>query len=521
MRASGRIDAALSTRHGHLFVDEVDTVDLVSQFGSPVFVMSENQIRRNIRRFQRSFAAGWTDGPVSIMPAVKANWITAIQSIVASEGCGADIYSAGELAVALKVGVDPARISVNGVPKSADHIRHSVEVGARITIDGVEEFDLIEEAARDLGTTATVRLRLRPPISGFTKASNFVPQGMLSTDIAALVYKGGLSREAAVAIGRRVLASPHVELVGFHEHHGRHHRSTRYWEAQMVAYAREIAAVCDALGGYRPSELSIGGGFAVPRDPFGSEIKYSEPFEFLAMHGVSRALTPFPALRYRTVAAIVDAAIRFTPNQKAAPTIEDYAAACTSTLARELRARGVRTDGITLQAEPGRAIHGNAAVHLTRVTSIKRMTTPLRWNQAIVDTTEFWFTGGRYEHHVHDYVVANRTDAPLTQKMDVLGRSCYGDRLIPAVQLPDDLVPGDLLAMLDVGAYQEVSMSNFNAMPRPATLLVTGDRVSVVRRAEQQHEVFARDVVPEHLIPSVTVADGAALDAARSAAAVG
>nr|MCU0264016.1 hypothetical protein [Candidatus Nanopelagicales bacterium] len=96
MQASGRIDDALSTRDGHLFIEQVDTVEIARQYGSPVFVVSEDQLRRNIRRFQASFAAGWTDGPVLIMPAVKASWSTAIQTIVASEGCGADIYSAGE-----------------------------------------------------------------------------------------------------------------------------------------------------------------------------------------------------------------------------------------------------------------------------------------------------------------------------------------------------------------------------------------------------------------------------------------
>lgn len=499
MQASGRIDEALSTRNGHLFIEHVDTVEIARQYGSPVFVVSEDQLRRNIRRFQASFAAGWTDGPVLIMPAVKASWSTAIQTIVASEGCGADIYSAGEFAVALKAGYQPEQISVNGVPKTEEHIRNGVRVGARITIDGVEEFDMIERAARELGAVAKVRIRLRPAVSAFTKASNFMPQGPLATDLVALAYKGGLARDVAIDIGRKVMASDHVELVGFHEHHGRHSATTSYWEAQMTAYATEIAAICQALGGYQPSELSIGGGFAVPRDPFGAEIKYSEPYEFLALHGISSSLSKFPKIRYKVISKVMEKALNFTPNQAMAPTIEDYAAACTSTLARELRARGIRTQGLTLQAEPGRSLHGNTAIHLTSLTNIKRMNKPLLWNQAICDTTEFWFTGGRYEHHIHDYVLANRTDDALVEKFDVVGRSCYGDRLIPTVQMPANLVPGDLLAMLDVGAYQEVSMSNFNAMPRPATLLVSGDKVSIIRRAESQEDVFARDVLPEHL----------------------
>lgn len=368
---------------------------------------------------------------------------------------------------------------------------------------------MIERAARELGTVAKVRIRLRPAVSTFTKASNFVPQGPLAADVAALAYKGGFARDVAIDIGRRVMASDHAALVGFHEHHGRHSASTQWWEAQMTAYAAEVAAICRALGGYQPGELSIGGGFAVPRDPFGSEIDYSEPYEFLALHGMSKTLSKFPKTRYKVISKVVEKALNFTPNQVIAPTIEDYAEACTSTLARELRARGIRTQGLTLQVEPGRSLHGNTAIHLTSITNIKRMTDPILWNQAICDTTEFWFAGGRYEHHIHDYVLASRTDDALVEKFDVVGRSCYGDRLIPTVPMPANLVPGDLLAMLDVGAYQEVSMSNFNAMPRPATLLVSGDKVSIIRRAESQEDVFARDIMPEHLTRSAAEASTA------------
>ena len=83
-------------------------------------------------------------------------------------------------------------------------------------------------------------------------------------------------------------------------------------------------------------------------------------------------------------------------------------------------------------------------------------------------------------------------------KADVIGRSCCGDRLMPLVPIPEVEV-GDILALLDTGAYQEVSMSNFNAIPRPATVLVTGDRASIVRRREIEEDVFRRGVMPEHL----------------------
>jgi diaminopimelate decarboxylase len=498
MVSTARIDDCLSTRGGHLWVEDVDTLDLLERFGSPLFVVSEDQIRRNVRQFQNAFQAAWPDGPVKVLPAAKANWIPAVQRILASEGCGCDVYSPGELTIALEAGFPPELISVNGVPKDEDHIFRAVREGARLTIDSVEEVEVIGRAASELGRAARVRLRLKPALSGFTAHSDFVAEGLVPTDVAALAYKGGLAFEQAAAVGRRVMEMNGVELVGFHQHHGRHHPSTRYWVEQMRAFAAEIGAVCALLDGFQPREIDIGGGFAIPRDPFNAVTDYTEPVQLGALFTLSRMLTALGVnRRYRVLAKVLD---RFSsaPNQRPAPTVEAYAEACAAALRRELPRHGIAPEGLMLQLEPGRAVHGNAGIHLTTVTNIKRMTSPIRWNIVVVDTTEFWFTGGRYEHHLHDYLFANKTDAPLEETADIIGRSCYGDRLMPIVRVPKAEV-GDVLAMLDTGAYQEVSMSNFNAMPRPATVLVTGDRAAVIRRRETEEDVLRRDLIPEHL----------------------
>jgi diaminopimelate decarboxylase len=96
---------------------------------------------------------------------------------------------------------------------------------------------------------------------------------------------------------------------------------------------------------------------------------------------------------------------------------------------------------------------------------------------------------------LYDYVFANKTDADLVDKADIIGRSCYGDRLMPTVPIPNVEV-GDTLALFDTGAYQEVSMSNFNALPRPATVLVTDDHASIIRRRETEEDILGRDVLP-------------------------
>jgi len=206
-------------------------------------------------------------------------------------------------------------------------------------------------------------------VSGFTKYSDFVPTGPISTDLAALAYKGGLPLDAVISIGKRIMKSENVDLVGFHQHHGRHDASTRWWEEQMKAFAREIGIVSKALGNFQPREISIGGGFACPRDPFAAEVKFSEPYEYLLLHLLSKALTPFPKLRYPIISKIMEKVVVFKPKGKMAPSIEKYAAACGDTLREHLPKNNINLKGLTLQAEPGRSIHGNTGIHLTSVPS--------------------------------------------------------------------------------------------------------------------------------------------------------
>jgi diaminopimelate decarboxylase len=90
------IDNCLTKKNNHLYIEGCDTIDLIKEYGSPLFVMSENQMRCNIQSFQKAIHEGWNNGTVKVLPVVKANWITAIQKIVASEGCGCDTYSAND-----------------------------------------------------------------------------------------------------------------------------------------------------------------------------------------------------------------------------------------------------------------------------------------------------------------------------------------------------------------------------------------------------------------------------------------
>lgn len=90
---------------------------------------------------------------------------------------------------------------------------------------------------------------------------------------------------------------------------------------------------------------------------------------------------------------------------------------------------------------------------------------------------------------------------------DVVGHSCFADMIVPGARLPE-VYAGDVVALLEAGAYQEISASNFNALPRPATVLVNGSDADLVKRAETAEDVWARDVVPERIRRSPDVVSG-------------
>jgi diaminopimelate decarboxylase len=491
------IDSCLSTRDGHLYIEECNSVELVKQFGSPIFVFSEKQLRQNVREFKEKFSQHWPNGKVEVLPAIKANWILAIRKILSQEGAGADIYSPGELHAALESDVDREMISVNGGGKQEDLIEKCIIEGVRITVEDLDEPELINKVAGRLGKKAKIRFRVKPNFPDLYKPTDFAPE-KVSIDIGIQVYKSGIPAQYLAELGKKVLAMPHIELTGLHFHAGRHHPSLWYWQGLMKSYAALIADLSKAWGNWRPQEIDIGGGFAISRDPhnkLGLRKDVIETWLSWPLLQLLRLLRPTP--RYKLLGKIFHSFTK-EPNQKMAPSIEEYAEVAAGTLHRELTRLGFDPNGITLQIEPGRCLYGNTGIHLTRVKKFKRQTDPMPWSWVLTDTSYFFMAGGVYEYQFNHFIFANRTDDPPCVFADIVGHSCYGDRMLPQVLVPE-VEEGDLLALLDMGAYQEVSASNFNALPRPATILVNGSEAELIRRAETIAEVFARDIVPERL----------------------
>jgi diaminopimelate decarboxylase len=183
--------------------------------------------------------------------------------------------------------------------------------------------------------------------------------------------------------------------------------------------------------------------------------------------------------------------------------VTDYADAIARPLAARLRSHGIDPDGIALEVEPGRGMFADAGIHLTTVRNVKHEADPLPWTWVETDTSEMFLLDSLVEHNLWRCVAATRMDDPAVGPVDVVGRSCGFDLVVPDADLPA-VTDGDLLAFLDTGAYQEASATNFNAMPRPASVLVHGDTVTLIKRAETVEDVLGRDVVPDRLALEVS-----------------
>lgn len=460
---STRIDESLSLRDGRLHVEELDVSELARAFGTPLYVLSEDQLRRNVRTFVAAFGRGWPEGVVRILPSIKANNALALWRILGREGVGCDTFGPGELDAALTSGIRPDWISVNGSVKDTDLIERAVAVGAKITLDAARELDLVLTAARTLGRRATVRFRVRPDYEDLTQPSDLAHEEVPIRAVAR-AYKPGIPTEELIPLGRRALASDLLDVAGVHVHLGRHRRELDMWRGMVRSYVRLIARISKAWDGWRPREIDVGGGYASSRDPTG-----------------------------RLLARLADR----DPEDRS-PAIDEVAEAVTSTLRTELIGQGVDPQGIALEVEPGRSLFSDVGIHLATVRNLKHESVPEPFTWVETDTTEMFLPDSLIEHSRWTVLVANRADQPSRQMADVVGMSCGFDVIVPQAQLPEVAV-GDVLAFLDTGAYQEVVSSNFNALPRPATLLVHGGEAEIIKRAETIKDVFARHIVPDRL----------------------
>jgi diaminopimelate decarboxylase len=445
------LDATLSIRGAHLWIEECDVVDLAAQFGTPLYVMSESQIIRNYGAYRRTFQAHWPHGDVSIYPSIKANFTLAVRRLLAAAGAGCDTFGENEVYAAIQAGTPGERISVNGSAKQSPLIERAVTLGASLVIDSLTEFDLAVVAAQKLGRRAQLLLRIKPAFDSVHAESDLMPNTTIRD--ATELYKPGLEFDAIIALLRRARRMSSVQVIGLMAHFGRHTADPTVWGKMAAAFGNAILSVCRAAHPWFPVVIDLGGGFPAPRDPT-------------------------------------------SPTGAPAPPLEAFAQEVSRPLANSLLPISRRDQRVELRIEPGRGLFADAGIHVSSVRHVKSHARPTAPVWIEVDTTEAFLPDLTIERARFTPVFASGVCRPICGRAHIVGASCGFDILARAVEAPD-VQAGDVVAFLDTGAYQDAGASNFNALCRPATVLVTRTTATLVKRREATTDVFARDVPVE------------------------
>jgi diaminopimelate decarboxylase len=450
------LDGHLTISDGRLYVEQVDTLDLVRAHRTPLHVVSEAQLRENYRRLDRAFRSRWFENDVRVHYSIKANPALAIRRVFSSEGAGGDCASLNELRATLTGGCEPARINLNGSNKERDAIRLAVAVGARINVDAPEELEVISEEVSRTGTTARVALRIKPDLREFGDLrSELRSDGRTIRDYAR-VNKWGLSLEMAADVIRRAGRLEGVVVEGVHYHLGRQIGQPLLFELVVPAVFRFVSALRRRTR-WEPASVNLGGGFTQGRDPFGRRVR-------------------------ERAGGSIDA-----------PPIEEWAERLVGSV-REQLARHELSPPV-LEFESGRFLVANAGVTLTRVDAVKRIG-DRTWVGVDASVTHVGLS--RSPADAHAVVLASPPRCGNATIVDVVGRLCVLDVLAQGVTLPT-VGPGDYLALLDTGAYADSEASTSNLVPRPAVVLVDGARSDLIRVRETFGELVARDRIPERL----------------------
>jgi diaminopimelate decarboxylase len=424
-------------QNGRLRIGGCDAQELTREFGSPLYVFDERELRETCREYVEAFRSRYAAS--SITYASKAYLSRWMAAIARDEGIGLDIVSGGELAVAIAAGFPPERCHFHGNNKGNGELREAVEAGVgRIIVDNFHELDLVDRIARALGRVQPILLRLAPGVDAHTHAKTTT--GTLDNKFG-LPISTGAARQA-VADAQRLAG---VELVGLHCHLGSPlFDLDPYPEANavMLGFAAEMVRE----HGLRFEEYSPGGGFAA---------------QYL--------------------------------RERPAPPVEAYAETIVTSFLSDC-AR-LKLQPPRLFVEPGRSLVARAGVALYTVGSRKEVEGLRTWvsvDGGMADNVRPAMYDARYEA-----VVANRADDSPSETVTVAGKYCEsGDILVRDALLPRT-EPGDVIALPASGAYCLAMASNYNMALKPAVVAIRDGQPRLIRRRETYADLMATDVWPE------------------------
>lgn len=431
---------------GHLAIDGVDLVELAREHGTPLYVYDEATIRARCREHAAAFAKHYPRGRV--VYAGKAYLSPAILAILKEEGTWLDVCSGGELGLALRCGFPAGRIIFHGNNKSPDELRLGVAAGlGAFVVDNALELERIIAIGDELGRRTPIALRLNPGVEAHTHA--YRQTGVVDSKFGFPTVDDQAERAVILA-----LASPSVELLGFHAHIGAHIFELDPYREAIRVLCRFAAAMRDRHG-YVARDISPGGGIAISYLP--NEADKETPLDELGW--------------------MVGQTLR----------------ACAAE-------HGLPEPGTWL--EPGRGIVGQAGLALYTVGSIKDIPGIRRYiavDGGMGDNIRPALYEAEYIAAIaerprgHGIPGAPPLDGDLTNSR-IVGKYCEsGDFLVREIMMPP-VAPGDTLVMPAAGAYHLMMASNYNLVCRPAVVFIRDGQARLVRRRETLDDLLAAEI---------------------------
>ncbi len=426
--------------NGRLSMCSLDAADLVSRFGSPLLVVNRSRLIEDAMAVKHCLASAPRGS--QLLYSYKTNCIPGILKELHDIGVGAEVISPYELWLAEKLNVPGKNVVYNGVDKSEESVRRAIRMGVlAINIDYREELDKIYRIAREEKKTVNVGLRL---------ALNETSQFGLEVD----------SGEAFDTARRTAKLKDWLHLNCVHFHVTSNAKSADLHKRCAIKAVEFMRRLKDELGVEIPY-LDVGGGMGVPTTKNMSGLEYG-------LYRLFGCLPKPPSLNEWQ-----------TPSQ--------FFAKLLSTVKEACKRHALQVPMIL--TEPGRLITSRAEVLLTKVLAIKERADGRRF--AITEAGRLSVTFP-CEFEYHEVFAANKPEAPMNKVYHIMGRICTSADWMFRNRLMPDLKEGDILAVMDAGAYFSSNASNF-AFPRPAIVMVSDGKASLIRQEESFEHLIAMD----------------------------
>jgi diaminopimelate decarboxylase len=424
-----------------LTISSISATTLAKEFGTPAFIMDEADFRDRASAWNAALNNAFESNAGTVYYAAKAFICVEVARWIKDLGIGIDVCTGGELAVALKGGIDPAKIEVHGNNKSVAEIEKAVSVGVgTIVIDSLYEIERVATAATKQGVVQKVLLRLTPGIEAHTHES-------IATAHEDVKFGFSIASGAAWKAIAQVRTHTSLELRGFHAHIGSQIFENDSFEISAQRLIELLAKYRDEYSAELP-ELDLGGGYGIAYLPGENSLD--------------------PASTMKDLASVVSA--QCAAHKLAIPRIS---------------------------IEPGRAIVGPTMFTLYEVGTVKDVTLENGAIRRYVSVDGGMSDNLRPALYDAQYfaALASRTSSAPKVSSRIVGKHCEtGDIVIREIDLENDIVPGDLLATPATGAYGRSMATNYNHVPRPPVIAVKDGKARVILRRETEADLLGLDI---------------------------